>query len=321
MAIVCIGLDWYTSPLWGIAPVRAKRYVCSSAMLNIYELSLGTNNKTLTYDGFLFVEYHCLPGDKLLHVWSEHNHMAYIVSGRKTFITPERTFTVHAGDAVFFKKGAYCVENHFEEHFCCFLFFMPDNFIQEVVRELQPVIALSPATCAAVIQLEVDTMMQAFFHSMIVYFQHTNIAAPLLKLKFRELILQILLSNNNIELAACFLQVTNHREAELHRIMQDNFLYNLSLQELARIANKSLSSFKRDAEKLLGMPPKKWIRQQRLKYARVQLLSTDLPVTDIAFHAGFETTSHFIHSFRQQYQLSPNAFRQQHKKVPALQMA
>lgn len=46
------------------------------------------------------------------------------------------------------------------------------------------------------------------------------------------------------------------------------------------------------------MAPGKWLIEQRLKYAKMRLLTTDESINDIAFHAGFETTSNFIRCFK-----------------------
>ena len=43
-------------------------------------------------------------------LWSQQNYIQYILSGKKAFHTPERSWLMKTGDAFFVKKGAAIVE-------------------------------------------------------------------------------------------------------------------------------------------------------------------------------------------------------------------
>src|SRR5690606_22873456 len=108
-----------------------------------------------------------------------------------------------------------------------------------------------------------------------------------------------------------FLSIPRQDQSNLKQVMEDNYLYNLSLEDYARLCNRSLSAFKRDFQEGYGSPPGKWLTKKRLKYARMLLFTTDESVNDVAFHSGFETTSHFIRCFKKQFGLPPHQYRQQ----------
>jgi AraC family transcriptional regulator, exoenzyme S synthesis regulatory protein ExsA len=91
--------------------------------------------------------------------------------------------------------------------------------------------------------------------------------------------------------------------------MRKNLLFNLTIEDYAKLCNRSLSSFKRDFKQTFGVSPLQWLIEERLKYAKTRLLTTDENINDIAFHSGFETTPHFIRSFKKHYGLSPLRFR------------
>ena len=93
--------------------------------------------------------------------------------------------------------------------------------------------------------------------------------------------------------------------------MMENYLYALSQENFAKLTHRSLSSFKRDFQEIFSTSPNKWLIEMRLKYARILLLTTEEPVSEIAYKSGFETTSHFIRCFKKQYDLPPQQFRQQ----------
>lgn len=281
-------------------------------MNNLYEYNLKTNYRKLACDELLFVEYQCIPGDVRSGIWSQHNYLAFIQSGTKTWISPEGEFPVKTRDAIFCKKGAHIIKNYYEEQFCALLFFIPDDFIRQVVLESELILPHREVN-SSVIRLEVDMNLQLYFESMVSQFlnQHDP-SKQLLKLKFKELVLQVLASDANPELTAYFYSLAKEEKANLKQIMMDNYLFNLSQQEFAKLSHRSVSSFKRDFQQIFGMPSTQWLTEMRLKYARMRLLTTEEHVNEVAFQSGFETTSHFIRSFKKQYGLPPQQFRQQH---------
>lgn len=284
-------------------------------MNNLYEFNLKTNYHKLECDGLLFVEYQCIPGDFRSSLWSQHNYIAFIQSGKKTWITPDGQFPVTAGDAIFCKKGAHMIHNYYEEQFCALLFFIPDAFIRQVIieSELTPIHKNSESS---VLRLEVDLSLKLYFESMISHFlTEQNTSKQLLKLKFKELILQIVTTNINEELTAFFFALAKEEKANLKQIMQDNYLFRLSQEDFAKLANRSLSSFKRDFQEVFQTTFSKWLTEMRLKYARVLLLTTEESISEVADQSGFDTTTHFIRCFKKQYALPPQQFRHQNARV------
>jgi AraC-like DNA-binding protein len=82
-----------------------------------------------------------------------------------------------------------------------------------------------------------------------------------------------------------------------------------SLTTLARGAGQSLSTFKRHFRAATGVPPAAWVRQKRLARAKLLLETSDRSVTDIALDVGFSSVSHFVHTFRRRYQITPHRIR------------
>ena len=280
-------------------------------MNNLYEYNLIANYKKLECDDLLFVEYQCMPGNLRSGIWSQHSYIAFIQSGTKTWVTPDGEFPVIVGDAIFCKKGAHLIKNYYEEQFCALIFFIPDDFIRQVVLESQLDQRYNEVQ-SAVLRLEVDLSLKIYFESMISYFlQQQNPSGYLLKLKFKELVLQVITGNINPELTAYFFSLAKEEKANLKQVMMENYLYALSQENFAKLTHRSLSSFKRDFQEIFSTSPNKWLIEMRLKYARILLLTTEEPVSEIAYKSGFETTSHFIRCFKKQYDLPPQQFRQQ----------
>ena len=95
----------------------------------------------------------------------------------------------------------------------------------------------------------------------------------------------------------------------MRRIMEDNYCYNLSLEAYARMCGRSLSAFKRDFQQLFKAPPGRWLREQRLRRAKLLLSAGDLQVSEVAFQCGFENLSHFSKAFKEEFGHSPTELK------------
>ncbi|MHC4925214.1 MAG: helix-turn-helix transcriptional regulator [Planctomycetota bacterium] len=262
----------------------------------------------------LFAEYTCPLDTKMFGIWTEQDYLVHVVSGRKTWHTPDGSWTVGDGESIFFKKGAAVVEQHFESDFCVMIFFIPDSVTREVVTthlaELGP--CPPPRTGGAgAIPVANDVGLGAFFDSMRTYFSGAGKPTePLLRLKLHELILGILTSRANPALATYLRAVADGEGPSLPAIMEANFRYHLSLEEFARLCHRSLSSFKREFRRHFDESPGRWLLQRRLDHAAALLRGAgERPVTEIALDSGFEDISHFNTAFRNRFSCTPTAYR------------
>ena len=96
---------------------------------------------------------------------------------------------------------------------------------------------------------------------------------------------------------------------DIEKVMSENFLFNLKIEEFAKISGRSLSSFKRDFKDTFKTTPSKWIKSKRLEYAKNLLTKSDLNINQICYDSGFINSSHFIKSFKNKYKLSPLQYR------------
>jgi AraC-like DNA-binding protein len=93
----------------------------------------------------------------------------------------------------------------------------------------------------------------------------------------------------------------------LERVMQDNYCFNLKLEQYAALCNRSLSAFKRDFQKQFNSTPGKWLLEKRLQQSLALLSNNGKSVSEAAFETGFENISHFSRCFKQRFGFSPQA--------------
>lgn len=100
-----------------------------------------------------------------------------------------------------------------------------------------------------------------------------------------------------------------------------NIYNDISIEDLATMTNRSLTSFKKEFKRIFNAPPHKWIIAQRLDRARIMLTSTSLTISEIGSECAFTNISHFIKLFKQRYHATPASFRSKHFTLPDNQTA
>ena len=82
----------------------------------------------------LITIYNCPLEHKYHDFWSQHNYIVYVIEGRKIWHTAHGSYDLRKGSCVFVRNGACIVEQFFDPRFCLVLFFVPDEFICEVLK-------------------------------------------------------------------------------------------------------------------------------------------------------------------------------------------
>jgi AraC-like DNA-binding protein len=113
-----------------------------------------------------------------------------------------------------------------------------------------------------------------------------------------------------------------HLDAQHRRIqeavvfIEANFAWNITREDVARVAGLSPFHFSRLFHALVGLTPHQYLLRCRLRNAQ-ELLSTNevRSVADIAAETGFADQAHFARHFRSAFAKSPQEFRRAHKQT------
>jgi AraC family transcriptional regulator, exoenzyme S synthesis regulatory protein ExsA len=240
--------------------------------------------------------------------------LLYAVTGNKGFHTPDRSWTLLEGKAIFVKKGACIIERFSEDTLCLMAFFVPDSYLRSFI-EANPRLLLKDLPVEVtdiVIPVDVNTVMKGYYQSVLPYFT-SGVRPPeeLLELKFRELLLNILSNPANSALNGYLQTLLSPDANDISQTIEANCYYNLRLEDYAKLCNRSLSSFKRDFQRKYKAPPSQWFLNKRLVRAQELLFSTAKSINDICFECGFENNTHFSRVFRKRFGLSPLQYRKQ----------
>jgi len=239
-------------------------------------------------------------------------HLLYVVLGGSVKLTCGRqSWTVGKNEMILLRKAQSV---NYEKQgspetglFESLLFAVNDELLKDFLATQQ--VSVPPMTEELSAQVSpMSDRLVAYCWSLAPYFTGPSQIKPgLLRLKVMELLFNVMDCSKNI--FRQMLQLRQPVKADVHRVVEENYTSPVSLEELAYLSGRSLSSFKRDFHSIYGEAPAKWIRERRLAKARQMLLSSKMSVADVAYSLGFENPTHFSRVFKQQYGSSPSALR------------
>jgi len=93
-----------------------------------------------------------------------------------------------------------------------------------------------------------------------------------------------------------------------------NYADNINLDDIADESYFSKFHFLRQFKRIYGKTPHQYLINVRVEIA-MQLLRTDIPVTDVCFSVGFESLSSFSGLFKRIVGLTPSAYLTQQQQI------
>ena len=88
-----------------------------------------------------------------------------------------------------------------------------------------------------------------------------------------------------------------------------NLENDISLADLAAVAELSSFHFSRSFRTSTGKSPQQYVMQQRLERAKILLARPELPIVEVSLRSGFKNQSHFTSWFRKYTNFTPKLWR------------
>jgi AraC family transcriptional regulator len=111
--------------------------------------------------------------------------------------------------------------------------------------------------------------------------------------------------------------LTPWQERRTKQMLSEDLSGKVTLARLASECGLSVSHFARAFKQTTGHPPHRWLVVQRIEQAKKLLLTSALPLADIALECGFADQSHFTRVFSQTVGTGPGAWRRARSIDPA----
>ncbi|MFK7810698.1 MAG: helix-turn-helix domain-containing protein [Saprospiraceae bacterium] len=152
-----------------------------------------------------------------------------------------------------------------------------------------------------------------FIDSLDFYFQNPSLVNDdLLELKIKELILLLVQSKNINSVLELIADLYTANTVLVREVIELHLFSNLKLEQLAKLSNLSLSSFKREFKKEFNDSPTNYINNKRLEKAKELLTVTDLPISEVAYETGFQDSLYFTRLFKNKIGIPPTVYRTEH---------
>ncbi|TVY00381.1 helix-turn-helix domain-containing protein [Cohnella terricola] len=224
----------------------------------------------------------------------------------------EQEYSLRKNEMVFLHKGIVIdYEKYGEEdsrHVLDYMmFFLKDELLHEFMK-ISNLPVPNPVSPDPTAVHSVNERLLSYIASLKPYFEKPEaIQDELIKLKMLELLFDILDADKG--LLNQILQLRQQRLTGIVEVVEKNLLNPVSLQDLAYLSGRSLSTFKREFRKVYNEPAIQWIRNRRLEKARELLTHSGMPITEVCFATGFENVSHFSKAWKKKYGIPPSAMR------------
>jgi AraC family transcriptional regulator len=132
-----------------------------------------------------------------------------------------------------------------------------------------------------------------------------------------KLALVLLLRHSTASQAARILPsggLTRNQARRVLEYIESNLGCELSLSELAGIAELSLHHFAHTFKRTIGVAPHRYVLERRVERVKAMLRTARASLVDISLAAGFDSQSHFTSTFRRMVGVTPTEFQGSSRK-------
>lgn len=158
--------------------------------------------------------------------------------------------------------------------------------------------------------LNSNDIITQFIQSLEFYFDYPDLMNDeILALKLKELIILLIQTEQIDSINTLLSDLQNPRIFEFNKVIEAHLFSNLSIEELAKLTNLSLSSFKREFKKTYNDSPTNYILSRRLQKAKDLLIHSENNISEIAYDLGFNDPLYFTRLFKKKEGVPPTEYR------------
>lgn len=275
---------------------------------------VGLMKRNITMDG---TQETSIPGLRFVRASqiSEPVHSLYqpslcvVAQGSKMVMLGEESYKYDSNSyltaSVHLPIKGQVIKASMENPYLCVNLDLDMNLIFEVIQSSNQVIPGRTPGRALVINRVNDSLLEAVLRliKLLETPQDIPVLADSVK---REVIYRVLQNDQNNSLKNFALVGSKaQRIAKVIGLLNREFAKPLKVDELAKEARMSASSFYFHFKEVTGMSPIQHQKQLRLQEARRLILTENLEAAEAAFQVGYESPSHFSREYSRRFGLSP----------------
>ncbi|MEO6719964.1 MAG: AraC family transcriptional regulator [Ferruginibacter sp.] len=236
-----------------------------------------------------------------------NNKLVLQVSGQFTLETSGQKISMKRGEMLLIGKnqlGQITKTPLPDEDYETIVISLQEDLLRKIALEEQIEIQ-HKYTGPSNILIPPNDFLQGYFQSVIPYVRNREekLTTDIGILKVNEGVK--LLMHAMPELKNFLFDFSEPYKIDLEKFMLSNFNFNLPVEKFAQLTGRSLAGFKRDFQKTFSMSPRHWLQEKRLTEARHLIENKNKKASTIYLDLGFESLSHFSHSFKKRFGKSP----------------
>ena len=248
----------------------------------------------LSREGEQFIPYHVF---------------SYIKSGSLLINDGRQEQLMTAGDFAFYRKDTLAkfikMPDADNGEFKALSIRLDKDTLQNFAEKYGYGTAVKPASKNNITKLEPNMVYQGFADSLLAYLEKPEShSEALLNLKVNEAIMILL--ETKPDMADMLFDFNEPGKIDLKAFMARNFHFNVDLSRFAYLTGRSLSTFKRDFQKIFSTTPNRWLQQKRLEEAHFLIAEKGKKPSDVYLEVGFENLSHFSYAFKKAFGKAPS---------------
>jgi AraC-like DNA-binding protein len=280
---------------------------------NANQLTSGVSfpQKKLMLNGYPAIQY-CYGPHPIGSWFTDEIQVLYVKTGTFRMRYGKEEYVLQKGQVVLLKKNIHieylpASESLEEEKVEYIQFTIKYELVKEFTK-LANLTVLAHSDHTPVIIKSAESGWFSYAGSLDPYLQQEGEpSAGLVKIKMLELFFH--LAGLDKCMLEQLLEIREHFRTNITITVEENIMNSMSVEQLATLSGRSLSSFRRDFVAIYNMPPSQWIRMKRLEKAKELLRSTTMTITDICYTLGFENIAHFSRLFKSHFGYPPSGYK------------
>ncbi|WHY00486.1 AraC family transcriptional regulator [Neobacillus sp. DY30] len=271
------------------------------------------SSQIIKMNGMTVIES-CLPTKKTEgRMFLEDHMLLFVLKGRyllkfgnQGYLVKEREMLlIHKSIVVSYEKFG---DGNSGDLLDYMMFFLKDELLNEFIK-MTKLQSSFPSRVIPVSVYPMNERLIGYIESLKPILKDSNkIKEGLVRLKLLELLYDV--ADTDEKFLYQFLHLRHNERKSINQVVEENIFNPVSIDDLAYLSGRSLSTFKREFKEIYNSPPLKWIRNRRLDKAKELLSHSPFSITEVCFSTGFENVAHFSRVFKERFGVSPSIYKQ-----------
>lgn len=243
-----------------------------------------------------------------LHRCSEFG-LNYVVSGEMMLDDGQRQVHINKGECVFVPRDItlkmYKQPKDGERYQGVFI-----SFTREFLRQMfdkvdgHRINPNTPRLERGPIKLPQTSDLRSLLASLTPYFEdNVKPSDDMMRLKQQEALIALL--HIDPRFAPTLFDFSEPWKIDILDFMNENYMQELTLDDMAHYTGRSVAAFKRDFKKISDTTPERWLTRKRLNKAYELIQGGNLKIVDVCYRVGFKNPSHFSTAFKRMFGITP----------------